>query len=419
MINRLMHVAVISSVLLVPSWGVAAPVKTAKPETVGMSSMRLANLTNRFQALLDDEKTGGFQILISRRGKIVLYENLGMANVEEEIPVSEETLFRIYSMTKPVVGVAMMMLYEEGHYSLGDPLSMHIPEFAALKVYAGENDDGSLILEAPVREPTVQDLLRHTAGFTYGFFSDTPVDKQYRDQGILGYDDTLQMLINKLAGTPLLYQPGTRWHYSVAVDIQGYLIEKWTGKTVGEFLAARLFKPLGMDQTMAWVTPDDADLLAKVYTHDDEGNRVRFDGEMMLDHLRAPGGFSGGGQLVSTGDDYWRFAQMLLNGGEWNGQRILSPRTVEMMASNRLPDEAEPPEPGSGFGFNVGVITDATRGDVPVSNGEYFWGGLATTVFWVDPEEEMVAILLTQYLPWQGQYYDDLFHRLVRAAIIE
>lgn len=414
-----MYVALISSVLLVSSWGVAAPVKTVKPETVGMSSERLENLTNRFQALLDDEKTGGFQILVSRRGKVVLYENLGMANVEAEIPISEETLFRMYSMTKPVIGVAMMMLYEEGHYSLGDPLSMHIPEFADLKVYADENDDGSLILEEPEREPTLQDLLRHTAGFTYGFFSETPVDKQYRDQGILGYDDTLQMLIDKLAGTPLLYQPGTRWHYSVAVDIQGYLIEKWTGMTVGEFLAERLFEPLEMDQTMAWVTPDNAGLLAEVYTHDDEGNRVRFDGDQMLDHLRAPIGFSGGAQLVSTGDDYWRFAQMLLNGGELNGQRILSPRTVEMMASDRLPDEVEPPEPGFGFGFNVGVITDATRGDVSVSNGEYFWGGLATTVFWIDPEEEMVAILLTQYLPWQGQYYDDLFHRLVRAAIIE
>lgn len=415
--KRLTLAAVLLPVFLFQTLAVAS-VEVSRAEDVGMSSDRLEYMKSYFQGLLDDEETGGFQILVSRRGKVVMYENLGLANVEEDIPVSDETLFRIYSMTKPVMGVAMMMLYEEGLYSLGDPLSKHIPQFAELRVYAGEDDDGNMTLEPMEREPTIHDLLQHTAGFTYGIFGDTAVDKQYRDKDVLNYDQKFPEFIDKIASIPLLFQPGARWNYSVAVDIQGYLIEQWTGMKLGDFLQERLFDPLGMDQTMAWVPPDQAALLANVYTHDENGVRTKFEGEFATNHFRAPGEFGGGGQLLSTSDDYWRFCQMLLNGGEFEGTRYLAPLTVEMMSSNRLKDPASLPN-GAGFGLNFGVTVDNTKGDFPTSNGEYYWGGLASTVFWIDPEQEMVAIMMTQYLPFNGEYYRDIFHRLVRAAIIE
>lgn len=416
--RKIILVATLVTAYLMQIPAFATPVNVSRAEDVGMSTERLAYMKSYFQGLLDDEETGGFQILVSRRGKVVIYENLGMANVEEDIPVTDETLFRIYSMTKPVVGVAMMMLYEEGQYSLADPLSKHIPEFAELRVYAGEDDEGNMTLEPMEREPTIHDLLQHTAGFAYGIFGDTAVDKQYREKGILDSDQTMQDFIDKLASIPLLFQPGARWNYSVAVDIQGYLIEKWTGMELGEFLQDRIFDPLGMDQTMGWVPPEQAGLLANVYTHGEDGVRSEFEGDLHVNHFRAPAAFSGGGQLISTGDDYWRFCQMLLNGGEFEGTRYLSPLTIEMMSSNRLKEPASLPN-GAGFGLNFGVTVDNTKGNYPTSNGEYYWGGLASTVFWIDPEQEMVAIMMTQYLPYNGEFYRDLFHRLVRAAIIE
>ncbi len=416
--RKILQLAALVTALLFQSLVFAASLQTSRPEDVGMSSLRLASLKDQFQRLLDKNESGGFQILVSRRGKVVLYENLGFANVESKVPVTEETLFRIYSMTKPVMGVAMMMLYEEGLYSLNDPLSKHIPQFADLQVFAGEDQEGNMVLEPMEREPTIHDLLQHTAGFTYGIFSDTPVDKQYLEADMVSNGQTLQDFIDKLATIPLLYQPGTRWHYSVAVDIQGYLVENWTGMKVGEFLKERLFDPLGMDQTMAWVPPDKASLLANIYTHNGSGVREPFTGEQHLDFFNPPSAFSGGAQLISTSDDYWRFCQMLLNGGKFNGTRFLSPLTVDMMSQNRLREQIRVPD-GRGFGFNFDVITDNTRLTYPASNGEFSWNGLASTVFWIDPEQDLIAILLTQYLPSRGTFYSELLHRLVRAAIIE
>ena len=416
--KRLILVTALLAVHLSQALVIAAPLKITRAEDVGMSSERLANIKRHFQRLLDDEETGGYQILVSRRGKVVMYENLGYANVEQEVPVTEETLFRIYSMTKPVMGVAMMMLYEDGYYSLNDPLSKHIPEFADLQVYAGQDEEGKLILEAMQREPTIHDLLQHTAGFTYGVFGDTPIDRQYLDADMVSSGQSLQDFIDKLAVIPLLYQPGTRWHYSVSVDVQGYLIEKWTGMKLGAFLKERIFDPLGMDQTMAWVPPDKAALLADIYTHNRSGVREPFTGDVHLDFFSPPGGFSGGAQLISTSDDYWRFCQMLLNGGKFDGTRFLSPLTVEMMSQDRLREPASMPD-GRGFGFNFDVITDNTRLAYPASNGEFSWAGLASTVFWIDPQQDLVVIMLTQYLPYRGIFYSELLHRLVRAAVIE
>ena len=416
--RKILLITALVTVLLFHITAFAAPLEISRAEDVGMSSERLANLKRQLQRLLDEEETGGFQVLVSRRGKVVLYENLGLAKVEENVPVSDATLFRIYSMTKPVIGVAMMMLYEDGLYSLTDPLSKHIPEFADLQVYAGEDEHGNLQLEPMERQPTIQDLLQHTAGFTYGIFSDTPVDRQYLDADMVSNGQSLQDFIDKLANIPLLYQPGTRWHYSVAVDIQGYLIEKWSDMRLGDFLKERLFDPLGMDQTMGWVPPDKTALLAGIYTHNGSGVREPYAGDSHLDFFSPPSAFSGGAQLISTSDDYWRFCQMLLNGGAFNGERFLSPLTVEMMSQDRLRQPARMPD-GRGFGFNFDVITDNTRLAYPASNGEFSWTGLASTIFWIDPEQELIAIMLTQYMPYRGTFYNELLHRLVRAAVIE
>ena len=281
-------VALLLAAMLYQTPAFGTPVDVSRAEDVGMSSERLAYLRSYFEGLVDDQESGGFQILVSRRGKVVMYENLGLAKVEKNIPVTAETLFRMYSMIRPVMGVAMMMLYEEGQYSLADPLSKHIPEFAELRVYVGEDDESNVMLEPMQREPTIHDLLQHTAGFTYGIFGDTAVDKQYRESDMLANEQTLQGFIDKLAAIPLLYQPGERLHYSVAVDVQGYLIEKWTGMSVNAFLMERIFDPLGMDQTMAWVPPDKAALLAKIYTHNDTGGRERFTGDVYIDFFNAP-----------------------------------------------------------------------------------------------------------------------------------
>ena len=397
----------------------AAQLERVPAEAVGMSAEKLDALKNRLQQELDDGVTGGFQVLVARRGKVVLYESLGHANVESGKPVTDKTLFRIFSMTKPVVGVAMMMLYEEGHFSMTDPLSKHIPEFANLKVFSGTDEAGGMILEDPAREPTMQDLMLHTAGFTYGIFGKTAVDQLYVERGIAEFGQPLDQFIDKLADTPLLYQPGSRWVYSVSVDVQGYLIQKWTGMDPGAYLQSRLFEPLGMDETVAWVPAENSSLLATVYTHNSEGERVPFDGETATLHLQSPGGFSGGAQLVSTADDYWHFAQMLLNGGEFAGQRYLSPKTVDMMTESRLPPNVGIGTQGVGFGLNFAVVTDPSQVTFPASEGEYYWSGLATTVFWIDPQEDLVVILLTQYLPFKGRYFRDLMHRMVYAAITE
>ena len=405
-------------VCLLPLIAYSGSLKVSSPESVGMSSERLQAFSNYFADLVDDERSGGYQLLVARRGKVVMHENIGMARVAEGVPIDDDTLFRIFSMTKPIVGVAMMMLYEEGHYSLADPVSKHLPELKDLMVYALEDDEGNMILEKPDKEPTIHDLMQHTAGFTYGIFGDTAVDAQYRDKDLLNYDNTMAQNLATVASIPLLYQPGSRWVYSVSVDIQAYLIEKITGMEVGEFLQERIFDPLGMDETMAWVPPEKTDLLAHVYTHDEDGKRTIFEGPFATNAYRAPGTFSGGGQLISTSDDYLRFCQMLLNGGELDGKRYLSPRTVSMMTTNRLGDDIAF-RPGQGFGLNFGVVTDATQVGYAASNGEYYWGGLANTVFWVDPQEEMIVIMMSQYLPHAGNQYHDILHRLVRAAIIE
>lgn len=423
----LIHKAALVAALLVafaPAF--AGSLRIVPAEEVGMSSDRLARIPEKFQAFVDDGRSAGFQIVVSRRGKVVMHENIGLADISSGDEIDDDTLFRIYSMTKPVVGVAMMILYEEGHFALSDPIAKYVPQFQDIKVYAGEDESGQMLLEEPQRPPTMHDLFQHTAGFTYGIFGDTPVDRMYRDSGMIDYDAKLSELIDKLADIPLLFQPGTRYEYSVAVDVQGYIIELLTGMNAGDFIRERVFEPLGMDETMSWVPPRYADRFAAVHTHDESGTLIAFNDDSnpelgVNNFLREPGFFSGGAQLISTGDDYWRFAQMLLNGGEFRGKRILARPTVAMMTSNRLPETITDRRisPGLGWGINMSVVTDPTLIDVPRSLGEYRHGGLASTFFYVDPAEQVVVVMLSQYLPTAHGPYEDLLHRLVRAAIVD
>jgi CubicO group peptidase (beta-lactamase class C family) len=416
-----MRLSVLFAGLVLAAGAHAGHVRLAEPEAVGMSSVRLALLARHLEQLLDEQRAAGFQVLVARHGRVVMHEQLGMADIEAGRPVSEDTLFGIASMTKPVIGAAMMMLYEEGYYSLQDPIAKHIPEFSDLKVYAGTDDAGKIVLKDPARPPTIHDLMQHTAGFTYGIFSDTPVDRLYRERGVLAPGRSQQEFIETLAALPLLSEPGEAWIYSVATDIQGYLIEKWTGMELGEFLEQRIFEPLGMDETMAWVPPDKQDLLAAVYTHDASGKLTRATGALVRPAHSKPARFSGGGQLISTSDDYWRFCQMLLDGGVLDGTRLLAPSSVDLMSHNRL-DRAMT-VPGwiveQGFGLDFSVITDPSKVDYPASKGEYFWAGALTTVFFIDPGQDLVAILMTQYDPFQIGEYFDLLHRFVQSAVIE
>lgn len=411
----------ILTLVLVARAALAGSVEITPAAEVGMSAERLDRLREELRTLVETRQTGGIQVLVARHGRVVVHESFGMADIEAGTPLTDASLFRIYSMTKPVTGVAMMLLYEEGLFSLDDPIAKHIPQFAHLRVFAGMDDEGQMLLEAPAHAPTIHELLQHNAGFTYGWFGDTPVDRLYAEADVLDPDSSLEDLIDKLARLPLLHQPGTRFHYSVSADIQGYLVEKLSGRDLETFMRERIFDPLGMDETAGWLGQNARSRLAKVHTHDEQGNLVVDTGFWSEDFYSPPGLFMGGAQLVSTTDDYWRFAQMLANGGSLDGIRLLSPSTVRLMTTNRLPQTVEGRgfAPGLGFGLDLGVVTDPSLRPMPVGNGEYFWGGAVTTLFWVDPEEELVALLFTQYAPFDGPRYDDLMHRMVHAAIVD
>lgn len=380
--------------------------------SVGMSFERLSRIRPIFQKHIDDNKIAGAQILVARKGQIVHFSSVGYQNIENKTPIDENTLFRIYSMTKPVTSVALMMLYEEGKFQLNDPLHKYIPEFKDLVVYVGEDDEGNMITEPAKRAPTIQDLMRHTAGFTYGVFGDTAVDKQYRKANMLDYDSDLKAMITKVSKIPLMYQPGEKWVYSISADIQGYLIERLSDQSFPDFLRTKLFNPLGMDDTSFWVDANKAPRLMTSYSYDEEGKLALTPPHVTgaVDNFyHKPTGYFGGSGLISSTKDFWRFAQMVASGGSFEGQRYLSPKTIDYMRQNHLTDELTNPYfKGSGFGLGFGVLTDPIQNGSLTSKGSYFWGGLASTLFWIDPEEDIVAILMTQQLPTEKILRRDL-----------
>jgi len=400
----------------------------AKPEQVGFSSERLQRLDAAMQQKVDEKQFAGIVTILARHGKMVEFKTYGKRNLATGAPMEKDTIFRIYSMTKPLTGAAMMMLYEEGKWQPEDPISKYIPEFANLKVFKGVDNSGEPILEDPVHPPTILQLMTHTAGFTYGVFGGTVVDKMYREQQVLS-SANLQEMINKLAKIPLLYQPGTRWVYSVSVDIQGYLVEKLSGKSLPDFMRERIFEPLGMKDTGFYVPKEKMDRLATLYRVSDknEWTPASPENDLSPDLSKPPTLPSGGGGLLSTAPDYLRFAQMLLNGGQLDSVRLLAPPTVKLMTSNHLPDKLMTGEfgiglqhirPGMGFGFDVAVFSDPAQAVDIAGKGTYLWDGAASTWFWIDPADDMTFVGMVQRMGGHGPNMQTFSRAMVFQALV-
>lgn len=398
------------------------------PETVGFSAERLSKFNNAMEGLVQDGKLSGAVTVLARHSEIINIGIHGYQDIGHKTPMEVNSIFRIYSMTKPITGVAMMILYEEGKWQPNDPLSKYIPEFSNLMVYAGLDDKGKMILEKPNHPPTVGELMTHTAGFSYGLFSNSPVDLLYQAKDPLAARD-MQSFITILADLPLMYQPGEAWVYSVSVDVQGYLVEKLSGQSLPEFMQERIFKPLGMVDTGFSVPPTKLDRLATVYSFDKEQEKLT---PLPRDKniTKTPGRPSGGGGLYSSAQDYFRFAQMLANGGELGGVRILSPSTVQLMRSNHLPERLmtgnygigfQRMRPGFGFGFDVAVFTDPIKTGNIIGKGSYLWDGAAGTWFWVDPDNDVVFIGMIQRMMMGGGMPDiqQLARTLIYQALVD
>jgi CubicO group peptidase (beta-lactamase class C family) len=381
----------------------AAKPAVNKPESLGFSSERLERLHTTMQREVDEKELAGIVTILMRHGKVVEERTYGKKDIASGAPMTKDTIFRIYSMTKPVTGVAMMLLYEEGKWHPSEPISKYIPEFAHLKVFKGADASGNMILEDPVHAPTMSELMTHTAGFTYGFFGSTLVDKMYNEQKVLE-SQSLKEMIDRLAKIPLLCQPGTRWVYSVSMDIQGYIVEKLSGQSLPEFMEQRIFGPLGMKDTGFFVPKEKRNRFATLYREDKEGHLAAdaADGGAPTDYAAQPSEPSGGGGMVSTAEDYLRFAQMLLNEGELDGVRILAPATVQLMTSNHLAASLMTgeirlgPGPGLGWGYDCAVFTDPLQAGELFGKGTFFWAGAADTWFWVDPTNDVVFVGMTQ-----------------------
>lgn len=380
------------------------PVNADGAEAAGFSADTIAELDAAMTKIVADNDVAGMVWLLARDGQVATYESAGYASIEDQRPMTRDTLFRIYSMTKPITGVAMMMLHEQGLWDFDDPVSQYIPEFADLEVLLQYDEAGNIELGPLTRQPTMRELLNHSAGFGYGLSGNDPVNNAFRELEVLASPD-LNALISRVSDIPLLYQPGDQWVYSVAVDLQGYIVEKLSGQPFGEFLQEHLFAPLGMTDTAFYVDETDRDRFADVYRWDrDEGklmrNQERPDRPSYFDADRLE---SGGGGLVSTTHDYARFLQMLVNDGELDGQRILSPESVAMMRTNSLRDglllrggDDRPGQAGQGFGVDFAVIFDPEAARSKQSEGTYYWSGAAGTWFWIDPVYDMFWIGMIQ-----------------------
>lgn len=369
------------------------------------------------QARIDAARLSGAVVMVAQDGEVLMHEALGYQNVEDQVPMSTDTIFRIFSMTKPVTGTALMILYDEGKFDLDDPVEQHLPELAGMQVFVSQNDDGSWETEPAGHPMTVRELMSHTGGLLYTPpLSNGPIANAYAEAGIMNLPEyTLAETIPALADIPLGYQPGSQWVYSISVDVQGYMVERLSGQPLDEFLQERLFEPLGMDDTGFYVQPEDADRLARQYMPLDNGSLRRTDNGSFLS---PPKFLSGGGGLTSTAADYMKFAQMHLNGGELNGVRILSEEAVELMRSNQLPEAVAnigQLYPGNVFGLDFAIVENpaAYQG---ASEGTHWWWGIAGSWFWIDPVEDIVFIGMIQN---DDILYSLQVHGAARAAIYQ
>ncbi len=403
-----------------------------EPGTVGFDGGRLERIGRHFARYVDDGRLTGWSVLVARRGKVAYLEHHGLADRESSHPVAADTIWRIYSMTKPITTVAAMALYERGAFELNDPVAAYLPEFGETRVWKGGTAQAPQTV--PMLEPMrIWHLLSHTAGLTYGFMRAHPVDEMYRASGFeLGSPSGVDLAraCQTWATLPLLFQPGTRWNYSVATDVVGRLVEVLTGKRLDAAMEELVLGPLGMDDTGWSVPPGEVERLAALYIPNPaDGSALRWD-PIGNSVLTRPTFLSGGGGLVSTLADYHRFTQMLLGRGAFGGTRILGPRTLAFMTRNHLPGGADLASFGSGqfsevaysgvgFGLGFGVSIDPVRSEVPASVGEFTWGGAASTAFFVDPVEEITAIFLTQLLPSSTHPIRTQLRQLIHQALID
>jgi CubicO group peptidase (beta-lactamase class C family) len=406
-------------------------INTSPPGSAGMNAERLARIPAFFRRYLDERQLAGYAALITRRGKVVFRCAEGVKDWDSGEPITPDTIYRIYSMTKPITSVALMMLCEEGAIRPEHEVARYIPSFAGLQVFDG-GDAESYRTRPPTRPMRVHDLLTHTSGLTYGFMHQHPVDALYRRRGLGDWGDrgeTLEEFVEALSGLPLLFSPGDRWNYSVSTDVCGRLVEIVSGERLDDFLHARILAPLGMHDTAFAI--DDAKLprLAACYEKVFGSKRVRRqDGVEDSSYRGVQSYLSGGGGLLSTLDDYLRFCRMLANGGALNGVRLLSPRTVSFMTRNHLSGNrtiaemgdslfTETQTKGSGFGLGFSVVLDPVESLSPASAGSYSWGGMASTWFWIDPAEDLIGVFMTQLIPSSAYPLRQELQTLVYAAI--
>ena len=441
------NLVLVLAVMLVVAPASAKEMSSTKPERQGFSSERLEKLTQLMNAKVEDGTMVGGMGMIARNGKIIYSQTYGQADREAGKAMTDDAIYRIYSMSKPITGVALMMLYEEGKFRLNDPIAMYIPEMANLQVAlstagTGIVSDGttsttigagdkSLIGQTrkPTRQPTIRDLMTHTAGLTYGVFGNTEVDQAYRKAGLLG-DMNLKEFVTALGKLPLQYDPGSQWHYSVSVDVQGYLVEVLSGMKFSEFLQQRIFAPLDMKDTAFKINEGNKDRLTQLYkpegvTADNYFSPATGSGLEVADAFISAGYIyggkfeSGGGGLVATARDYMRFSQMMLNGGELDGVRILSPKTVDLMTANHIGDMGLGfGRKGVGFGLDFAVVLNPGEVGEVSSAGEYNWGGAAGTRFWIDPQEQLIGLFMVQSIPHRTRLAGD-FKVMTYQALVE
>jgi CubicO group peptidase (beta-lactamase class C family) len=390
------------------------PLPQAKPETLGLSSGRLQKMSDAFRREIDKGTTPGVTMLVARRGQVGWFEALGQQGPASPVPMARDSIFRIFSMTKPIVSLGIMTLVEDGHLLLNDPLAKYIPEFADTRV--GVERNGQLELALPLRPITIQDLLRHTSGLAYEITGNGMVQRAYQKSGVRDRNITNAEHATIVAGLPLICQPGSEWNYSRSTDILGRVIEVVSGKTLGAFLTERILAPLQMAETGFHTDAGNRGRIAEPFPTDPwTGDKVA-----LFDPLEKPKMESGGGGLVSTTMDYARFCQMLLNGGTLDGNRIIGRKTLHFMASNHLAGsvkvESHLLPPGHGFGLGFAVRTDDGLAPFAGSKGQFFWSGVAGTFFWIDPAEDLFAVFMSQG-PGQREYFRTLIRSLVYAAV--
>lgn len=400
----------------------------------GICPKKLKNITNHLnQQYIDKEKIAGAVTLVYRRGQVVHFEAQGMIDAERGVPAKKDSLFRIYSMTKPITSIALMQLYEQGKFQLTDPVHRFIPEWINLRVYESGRFP-ALVTSRPERAMQIHDLMTHMSGLTYGFTERTNVDAMYRDKGIGTFDlapkGNLQTMISDLAQLPLEFSPGSKWNYSVSTDVLGYLIEKLSGQPLDQYFQEHIFSPLGMNDTGFHVPSEKRDRFSACYVRGKNGKLALQDDPQKSHYLNQPDFLSGGGGLVSTATDYLQFCKMLLNGGHLEGRKIIGKKTLAYMTSNHLPNGedlgsiatgsfSESLYHGVGFGLGFSVAMDPTKSKTISSVGEYAWGGAASTAFWIDPEEEMAVIFLTQLIPSSTYNFRGQLKQIIYGSIVD